>query len=102
MAFELFEEMKRKKLSPTVSTYSSLIKCCELLNQFEKAMALFQEMLKEGVKPDTIAYTAIVTACAQSKRWKTALGLIDRMIEDNIKVRRLISTKHAFSFYTFA
>lgn len=80
-AFRIFDFMKvSRRAVPDAMTYSTLIRCCSLNGQIEKAFRLLAEMQDVGLGVgDTFAWTAVIDGCGRSGQWERALEILNYM-----------------------
>ncbi|EJK73152.1 hypothetical protein THAOC_05237, partial [Thalassiosira oceanica] len=74
MALEIFDEMKREGVRPTVVTFSALISACEKGQQWKLALQVLDEM-KATFGPNVIAYSAAISALSKGQQWQKAWEL---------------------------
>jgi pentatricopeptide repeat protein len=60
MALLTFEALNKKKLKPTIFTYSSLMNACVRCGEIEKAKEYHELMISEGIQPNEITYTTLI------------------------------------------
>jgi pentatricopeptide repeat protein len=73
-ALEIFDEMKREGVRPTVVTFSALISACEKGQQWKLALQVLEEM-KSTFGPNVIAYSAAISALSKGQQWEKAWEL---------------------------
>lgn len=73
-ALEIFDEMKREGVRPTVVTFSALISACEKGQQWKLALQVLEEM-KATFGPNVIAYSAAISALSKGQQWEKAWEL---------------------------
>ena len=74
-ALEIFEQMKREGVKPTVVTYSALISAAEKGQQWKLALEVLEEMKAAGHGANVIAYSAAISALSKGQMWHKALEL---------------------------
>lgn len=110
-ALEIFDQMKREGVKPTVVTYSALISAAEKGQQWKLALEVLEEMKAAGHGANVIAYSAAISALSKGQMWHKALELF-REIEasggkPSIVTYNVSSTHHLFcgfrdSFFFFS
>ncbi|KAL2458460.1 putative pentatricopeptide repeat-containing protein [Forsythia ovata] len=83
-AFELYEEMLQKRLSPTIVSYNILIDSLCKRGLMEEAYFVFHNALNRGLIPDIVAYTILIRGYCKVGRFVDAMLLYKRMLEDGI------------------
>ncbi|XP_057534313.1 pentatricopeptide repeat-containing protein At1g62260, mitochondrial isoform X2 [Amaranthus tricolor] len=79
-ALELFEEMKRVKVKPTVITFVSVLNACAHAGLLNEGRKYFESMhLDFGIKPRSEHYAALVNIVGRHGHLKEALDLIYHM-----------------------
>jgi pentatricopeptide repeat protein len=81
-ALEIFDQMKRKGIRPTVVTYSALISAAENGQQWKLAFEVLEKMKAAGHRAIIIAYSAATSASSKGQQWHKALELF-REIESS-------------------
>lgn len=111
-AFQLLDEMKKKKVEPNVVTLSAVISSCATacaraakengvveardgsiypdeawLGPKEKALSLLRAMKADGskIKPNVISYNAAIRACAEAFDIKQAFALFEDLKEQGLE-----------------
>lgn len=79
-ALDLFEEWK-SRISPTVSTYLSLIKAFAAAGDSEKVRDFFAELRQKRLPLNQIAYSSIIDAYARAGCMAEACSLLDEMVK---------------------
>jgi len=75
-AFEIFESMKTKNVTPDKITYTSLIKACVQDGDIQE---LLLDMKENKVKADVVTYNTMVKLLCDRNRWYDAKNLITDM-----------------------
>ncbi|CCW63865.1 unnamed protein product [Phytomonas sp. EM1] len=75
-AFEVFDQMKARRVRPNVFTYTVLIDACGRAGKVEEAFCLFAEMRLRGEAPNVKTLTALAAACARVGRWEKAMAVL--------------------------
>ncbi|KAJ7096379.1 hypothetical protein C8R44DRAFT_717856 [Mycena epipterygia] len=60
--FALAAEMKQKGITPTISTYNTLLRALAHGGYAPQAFAVFEDMLSFGVSPDATSFNHLITA----------------------------------------
>ena len=79
----MFESILKKRLEPTVITFSSAISACEKAGQWKEALKLLAMSRVSRVFPNVVTYNASISACAgKNGEWEQAMQLFwDMMLE---------------------
>ncbi|GBC08870.1 hypothetical protein RclHR1_08440011 [Rhizophagus clarus] len=85
LAIELFEEMKKREIKPSIVTYSILIDGFALKGQVDKAVEYFEILKKDSIEPNVFAYTSLIKAWVQVNNKDNAKKVYDEMINKNIQ-----------------
>ncbi|XP_055847167.1 pentatricopeptide repeat-containing protein 1, mitochondrial [Episyrphus balteatus] len=89
-AFQLFNKMKQRNLSPKGGTYTSLFNACanapSIGDGLTKANHLREVMLEKGYEPNAVNYNAMIKAYGRNGDTKTAYMLADEMLDKKLKV----------------
>ncbi|KAI0222776.1 hypothetical protein L0F63_006440 [Massospora cicadina] len=81
-AFEVIDLMKQK-MPPNYIIYTSLIKACIKVRDFEKAWLAYKMMRKDGIKPNALTYGVLISA-AQRGNVEKAIDLFNEMVSSGI------------------
>lgn len=86
-AQELFSEMSRLGIDPTVVTYNSAIAAIGRAGggQWRQAVALVKQMSATGLAPDNITYNSLIVACGKGGQWKQALSVLKGMKKQGMR-----------------
>ncbi|KAF3327099.1 pentatricopeptide repeat-containing protein MRL1 [Carex littledalei] len=76
-ALQLFEEIKSRKIIPTVSMMNALITSLCEDGQILKSIAIIDEMKKVGVQPNDITYSVLIIACEKKDEAEMAFDLFE-------------------------
>ncbi|CAG8541676.1 1108_t:CDS:2, partial [Cetraspora pellucida] len=84
-AFDLYQEMTEKGLSPTDVTFNSLIDACarlylNILHYYEETFKVLEDMNEHGYLPDLYTYNSLMYACAHKGDIYTARRLLISMM----------------------
>lgn len=85
LAIELFEEMKKREINPSIVTYSILIDGFALNGQVDKAVEYFENLKKDSIEPNVYVYTCLIKAWVQVNNRDNAKKVYDEMINKNIQ-----------------
>ncbi|RIA93838.1 hypothetical protein C1645_873799 [Glomus cerebriforme] len=85
LAIELFEEMERREIKPSVVTYSILIDGFALNGQVDKAVEYFEKLKKDSIEPNIYTYTSLIKAWVQVYNIDKAKEVYNEMISKNIQ-----------------
>ncbi|CAM8930725.1 unnamed protein product [Rhodiola kirilowii] len=80
-AKELFLEMKKKDISPSVVTYNIVIDGLCRAGKWEEAQAMFHEMLDQGLAPCVVTFNVLINALAKMGKCKEAREMLCLMIQ---------------------
>lgn len=90
-AFHLYNQMKKRGLKVTASTYTALFNSCANSlypkTALEKASHLRQLMLEKGIEPNRLNYSAMIKAFGRCGDIASAFKIVDEMISKNIKLK---------------
>ncbi|XP_078165147.1 small ribosomal subunit protein mL103 (rPPR7)-like isoform X2 [Carex rostrata] len=76
----LLEEMKANRITPDNATFNSMIAgFCEDEKNFNAAFEVLNEMQRSGCKPDLISYNTIINGFCKVARWRDAQDLFEDM-----------------------
>ncbi|KAG8341185.1 hypothetical protein TRVL_07985 [Trypanosoma vivax] len=83
-SMELYQQMLRGRLTPTASTYATLMNMCIQRDMPAACQKLFDEMLKRGRAPSTENYEMYITSLAMENppKWAKAVEVFDRLSRD--------------------
>ncbi|KAK9086323.1 hypothetical protein Syun_028717 [Stephania yunnanensis] len=79
IAVNVFYEMLNKGISPTIFTFSIVMKSYCLLNEVDSACSLLRKMTKHGCVPNSIIYQTLIHALSKDNRVNEALTLLEEM-----------------------
>ncbi|CAG8685220.1 15476_t:CDS:2, partial [Funneliformis caledonium] len=85
LAVELFEEMKRREIKPSIVTYTILIDGFALKGQVDEAVEYFERMKQDSINPNIYTYTSLIKAWIQVRRIDKVKEVYNEMISKNIK-----------------
>jgi pentatricopeptide repeat protein len=85
LAIELFEEMKKREIKPSIVTYSILIDGFALKGQVDKAVEYFENLKKDSIEPNAFTYTSLIKAWVQVNNKDNAKNVYNEMISKNIQ-----------------
>ncbi|CAG8702965.1 13009_t:CDS:2, partial [Funneliformis mosseae] len=85
LAVELFEEMKRRDIKPSIVTYTILIDGFALKGQVDEAVEYFERMKQDSINPNIYTYTSLIKAWIQVRRIDKVKEVYNEMISKNIK-----------------
>lgn len=83
-AFNLFDDLIKRKLKPTVVTYGTLMTACERVGDIDLADRVFRAMKNDGILPNEIIYGAAISCCRKAAEAERALLLLRTMLEMNL------------------
>lgn len=89
-ALEVFEDMRRADVEPSLVTFNTLILACgggrggngggrPGRGDWRRALSIVEEIIKSGVKPDVYTLNVAVTACEAGGEWEEAAAVLKRM-----------------------
>jgi len=79
LAFSLLDEMETEGLRPDVDTLSSLVLCCVMNNQLDRAQQVYQMMRGRQMWPKERTYTALIAAMGRAFRLGDVADLVADM-----------------------
>ena len=82
-AFRLYEDMKQRNITISQPIYTTLIKGCTMLGDYQRAWRLFEHMRNEVCRPDTLTFNHMIHVCAKTGHTERALQLYQDMVQDN-------------------
>lgn len=75
-ALEVFEEMRRFGVSPSLVTFNTLISACGARGDWQRALSFVAQMAESGIVPDDVTLSVTIAACEAGGEWdKVALRL---------------------------
>ncbi|GER45219.1 pentatricopeptide repeat-containing protein [Striga asiatica] len=82
---QLMEEMKEKKIQPSIITYGITIKHLCRFRRMDEALEIFEKMKggEFGVEPDTVIYNTIIDGLCKIGRQEEAHQLMEKMMLDS-------------------
>lgn len=101
---QLLDDMQKKGLQPSVSTFNALLDTCqrhhegetetekECLARVARAEAIWAEMVHRGIEPDEISYGTMINTCAEHAGAHLAREYLDRMQDQGLQ-----PTLHTYS-----
>jgi len=72
--WEIFEEMRREDVKPTIATFNALLDACARSHDMRRIPGLLEAMSQADVKPNVITYCTIIKSYSND-------GLVDRALE---------------------
>ncbi|CAI2176788.1 16713_t:CDS:2 [Funneliformis geosporum] len=85
LAVELFEEMNRREIKPSIVTYTILIDGFALKGRADEAVEYFERMKKDSIEPNIYTYTSLIKAWVQVRRIDKVKEVYNEMVSKNIK-----------------
>ncbi|XP_075226023.1 pentatricopeptide repeat-containing protein 1, mitochondrial [Lycorma delicatula] len=89
-AFQLYNQMKKRGLEPSASTYTSLFNACSASpwrsDGLKRLKRLREIMLEKGYIPNQSNYHAMIKAYGRCNDLESAFNAVDEMIENNVNV----------------
>ena len=79
-AQNLFSEMIRKRISPDVVTYNSLIYDLCNFSRWKEAASIFTDMLNHGISPNVITFNTLVSGLSKEGRTTEAHNVFEIML----------------------
>merc|ERR1712032_1244284 len=83
------KEMKRRKLTPDVVAYSSLIEICARSGVLSRAEELFKEMQRAKIEPNVVTFNSLMLAFFREKHFSRVIELFDEMKKRGVKPNAL-------------
>ena len=86
-AFEIYEEMKQRKIPANIFTYSALLSACAKTRQYQRGMDVFNDLVENHreIEVDRITYSAAINCCVQGRRADKAIEIFNQMTAAGIK-----------------
>jgi len=84
-ALDLIAEMPRRKISPSVVDYNTVIAACKKGRRWDMGIRMLREMKAVKVIPDVITYNTAISGCARSKQWEIAMKLLEEMQSEGLR-----------------
>ena len=113
--FELLNELKNEKITPSDVTFGILMEVCVNQQQFNRAEKVFDMMEQLGIQMNEIIYTSVIDGYAKAGRLDEAMTLYKRMQQsfqnssdengtkpDLISYKALIAKRHSHTSRTKA
>ncbi|XP_057426690.1 putative pentatricopeptide repeat-containing protein At1g12700, mitochondrial [Lotus japonicus] len=84
-AYDLYNEMLLKRISPDVFTYNTLIYGFCAGGQLRKAVGFFNVMKMENIKPDVSTFDPLIHALCKERKVKQANSVVAAMIKASVE-----------------
>lgn len=84
-AVEVFQQMLKKGIAPTVITLNALLTVVSKANQSALALEIFNEYFSRfDLAKDVVSFNIMMGACLRDKRWEEALQFLKMLREANV------------------
>lgn len=86
-AWNVFDEMLRNRVQPTVVTFGTMINGLCLNCQLQEALKLKEDMMRNfKLKPNSFLYTTLLKALGQVGKLDLAFRMLDEMVRNKVKL----------------
>ena len=68
------------RCTPTLSTYSAVIRSCSEGGRWQEALEFFQQLRQQQLRPNLVALSALCTACEKSAQWQLAVHFLEEIV----------------------
>lgn len=91
-AEEIFQEMKNSGITPSLITYSIMIKGYGQNHNLKGSLNIYNEMKENNLKPNEIIYGCLLNSCVKCNKVDLLDTFYSNMINDNIEPNAIIYT----------
>ncbi|XP_031123104.1 pentatricopeptide repeat-containing protein At1g76280 isoform X2 [Ipomoea triloba] len=84
-AISIFKGMISCGASPDAATYTIMIDCCTIIDNFKSACTLVSRMIRDGFVPQIFTYTSLIKILVESEDFDKAFRLLNQGILDGIQ-----------------
>jgi pentatricopeptide repeat protein len=92
LAEKIFNEMKSKKIIPSIITYSIMIRGYGIIYNIKKAFEVYEEMIASGMQPNEIIYGCLMNCAVRCSNTELMHEIYEKMKKLNIKPNQIIYT----------
>jgi len=92
MAEKLFVDMKNQGISPSIVTFSIMIKGYGLIFKLDKAIESYNEMRSMKIKSNDIIYGCLLNCAVRCSRLDIMTDIYESLLDDGIKPNQIIYT----------
>merc|ERR1719327_2473849 len=80
--WEVYEEMKKKKLEASVVTFNTVIDACARCGRMDQVAGVQEDMRSNSIKPNVITYSTMMKGYCQMGDIQTGFAILKRMKEE--------------------
>ncbi|KAL2632836.1 hypothetical protein R1flu_004315 [Riccia fluitans] len=88
IVWKLYEDMRRVRLEPDLTTYNIMLKSCSVSKCADRAKALYRDIERgaatTGLKLDVFTYTTAIHIFGESRMWDLALKVKEDMLASGV------------------